>query len=269
MTDGAQMTQVLLEPQVAEKLRKLPRELELLLSGLVYPVPEVPGRDVQIWPIKDLPAKKGLSQVEGQARMLHDLASIELQAMELGLRTLIEFPEAPQEFRRELAQVTADEGRHLRMCVEALSELGLPWGSFPTHIGLWQSVSADDSLLDRIVIVHRYLEGSGLDASDTLLRRLDGVRAPAVKECVRVIRQDEMGHVQFGSRWYRRLAEAEGLDPDQDFSQRLKKLFNKIPRRLEPISPLTRREAGFSDAEIQTLEEVRALWLAPVERIHR
>ncbi len=270
MTDGAQETQVLNQPNVREKLRLLPRELELLARGQVYPVPEGPGRDVQILPIRELPPKKGLSTREGQARMLHDLASIELQAMELGLRTLIEFPFAPEEFRRELMALTADEGRHLRMCLDGLEGLGLPWGSFPTHIGLWQSVSREDSLLDRIVIVHRYLEGSGLDASDTLLRRLDGVQAPSVRECVRVIRQDEMGHVQFGSRWYRKIAEAEGLDPDQDFSVRLRRLFAKIPRRLEPISRATRLEAGFSEGEIQALEEVRQLWLAPpAERIHR
>ncbi len=244
-------------------------ELEELLQGAVLQIPEIPGRDVQILPIRELPAKKGLSTREGQARMLHDLASIELQAMELGLRTLIEFPEAPREFRFELAAVTADEGRHLNLCLDALEDLQMPWGSFPTHIGLWQSVSREDSLLDRIVIVHRYLEGSGLDASDTLLRRLDGVDALAVKECVRVIRQDEMGHVQFGSRWYRTIAELSGLDPESDFAPRLQKLFCRIPRRLEPISRETRREAGFTDAEIDTLEAVRGQWVQPPkERIH-
>ncbi len=270
MTDGDRKTQALNQVNVREKLRLLPRELEMLAGRHVYPVPEVPGRDVQILPIRDLPPKKGLSSREGQARMLHDLASIELQAMELGLRTLIEFPDAPAEFRQELIALTADEGRHLRLCLDGLEELGLPWGSFPTHLGLWQAVSAKDSLLDRIVIVHRYLEGSGLDASDTLLRRLEGVPAAAVRECVRVIRQDEMGHVIFGSRWYRRIAEMEGLDADQDFAPRLRRLFSRIPRRLEPISRATRLEAGFREHEIQALEELRQLWLVPAaERIHR
>lgn len=270
MTEGRQIRQVLVETGARSKLQLLPMELADLLSGGVYGVPEAPGRDVQILPIRELPPKKGLSSREGQARMLHDLASIELQAMELGLRTLIEFPMAPEEFRKELAEVTADEGRHFGLCLDALSSLEIPWGSFPTHIGLWQSVSGEDSLLDRILIVHRYLEGSGLDASDTLLRRLDGVNAPAVKECVRVIRNDEMGHVQFGSRWYRKIAEMEGLDADSDFAPRLQSLFHRIPRRLEPISHATRREAGFSDSEISTLEIIRQQWLnPPSERIHK
>jgi len=215
---------------------------------------------VQIWPIRDLPPKKGFASPEGQARLLHDLASIELQAMELCVRTLAEFPDAPREFREQLAVVARDEGRHFELCLNALDELGQPWGSFPTHLGLWQAVSAGDSLLDRIVIVHRYLEGSGLDASDTLLRRLDGVPKSVTKDVVAVIRRDETGHVIFGSEWYRRVAVSEGLDPDSDFGPRLLRLFHRIPRRLEPICRRTRLEAGFTDGEVDVLENLKTLW---------
>ncbi|MGZ6480488.1 MAG: DUF455 family protein, partial [Bdellovibrionales bacterium] len=183
--------QVLVEAQVLRKLDFLEGHLHNLLRGEAALVPQVPGRDVQILPIRELPAKKGLSTREGQARLLHDLASIELQAMELGVRSLIEFPDAPRAFREELAQVTLEEGKHLRLCVEGLEALGFPWGSFAAHNGLWTCVSAEDSLLDRIVIVHRYLEGSGLDASNTILRRLAGVRAVEALKAVEVISRDE------------------------------------------------------------------------------
>ncbi len=263
-------TQVIAECEVFTKLRQLELEVHSLLKGQRCVIPETPGRDVQIWAIRDLPPKKGLSSIEGQARLLHDLASIELQAMELAIRTLAEFPEAPQEFREQLAMVCLDEGRHLRLCLQALDDLGFPWGSFPTHIGLWQSVSADDSLLDRIVIVHRYLEGSGLDASETLLKRLDGVKnARSVAEVVRVIRAEEEGHVRFGSRWYVEIAKRQGLDPEEDFAPRLKRLFYRIPRRLEPVRRELRLAAGFTPKEIHTLEELRSLWLTATQRIHR
>jgi uncharacterized ferritin-like protein (DUF455 family) len=251
----APKTQVLVEPQVYEKLRFLDSELHALLMGERRPVPERPGRDVQIWPIHKLPPKKGLSFREGQARLLHDLASIELQAMELAVRTLIEFPEAPAEFRDQLAEIARDEGRHLALCLRALEDLTLPWGSFPTHIGLWTAVHGEDSLLDRILIVHRYLEGSGLDASDTFLRRLDGVNAPVVTEPVRVIRQDEVAHVLFGSRWYHEIAKSQMLDPEQDFANRMLLLAQRLPRRKERISWDIRRQVGFTDLEIQALEQ--------------
>ncbi|MBX3022284.1 MAG: DUF455 family protein [Bdellovibrionales bacterium] len=262
-------TQVLVEPCVRLKLKHVDSCLEELLRGRTLQIPFAPGRDVQILPIRELPPKKGLASREGQARLLHDLASIELQAMELGLRTLSEFPNAPPAFRQQLAEVTAEESRHLRLCLEGLDALEYPWGSFPAHIGLWQSVAAEDSLIDRVLIVHRYLEGSGLDASDTLLRRLAGVRgANAAMRAVEVIRREEVKHVQFGSRWYHQMVRDEGLDAADDFAPRLDRLFHRIPRRLEPIQKDLRQSAGFTDHEVEALEAFRQRWLRKEAPIH-
>ena len=256
-------TQVLLEPSVRGKLQHLGSHLEALLNGLQVSVPVVPGRDVQILALRDLPSKKGLSTREGQARLVHDLASIELQAMELGIRTLIEFPDAPRDFREQLAEVTFEEGKHLRLCLDALENIGLPWGSFPTHVTLWFAVDRSDSLLDRILIVHRYLEGSGLDATDTILRRLSGVRAEAATSAIEVIRRDEVGHVLFGSRWYHKILSQQNISSAEDFEPRLLRLFKNIPRRIEPIRRDLRLAAGFLESEIDTLERIRNQWLKP------
>lgn len=262
-------TQVLIEANVREKLRGLDGMIENCLRGVHFTVPTTPGRDVQILPLRDLPAKKGLSLKEGQARLVHDLASIELQAMELCLRTLIEFPLASGEFRLGLADIARDEGRHLKLCLDALDDLGFPWGSFPAHVMLWHSVAADDSLLDRIVIVHRYLEGSGLDATDTIFRRLSGVPAPEAKRAVEVISRDEVGHVKFGSHWYHRLLKSQGMQPEDDFGPRLARVISRIPRRIEPIAHAIRLQAGFLESEIAVLEKIRADWLDPARaRVH-
>lgn len=256
-------TQVLVENQVLRKLTHLDSHPHDLLRGSTYLVPDRPGRDVQILPICDLPAKQGLSTGIGQARLLHDLASIELQAMELGVRTLIEFPEAPRAFREELSEVTREEGKHLKLCLEALDDLGFPWGSFATHNGLWQCVRPEDSLLDRIVIVHRYLEGSGLDASNKILRRLTGVGANEALTAVEVIARDEVKHVQFGSRWYHQLVKETGSDPEVDFQQRLEKLYTRIPRRLEPVNSELRLQSGFTLKEIEVLNALRERLMYP------
>ncbi|MGZ3691066.1 MAG: DUF455 family protein, partial [Pseudobdellovibrio sp.] len=103
---------------VFDKIKVLRQNADLVLNQqekLI--VPEVPGRDAQVLEFKAHPPKKGFSTKEGQARMLHDLASIELQAMELGLRTLAEFPEAPQEFKEKLWGITLSESEHLEMCL--------------------------------------------------------------------------------------------------------------------------------------------------------
>jgi uncharacterized ferritin-like protein (DUF455 family) len=256
-------TQVLGQRSARAKIAMLPGALDALLRGRPESVPTEPGRDVEIRELRELPPKPGLSSALGQARLLHDLASIELQALELCVRTLSEYPEAPRRFREQLTEVAADEGRHLGLCLDALDDLGYPWGSFPTHLGLWRAVRAGEPLLDRILIVHRYLEGSGLDASDSILRRLGGVRAPEAAHAVGVIRRDEVGHVKFGGHWYREIARAEGLDPADDFAPRLNSIATRVPRRLEPIRRDLRTEAGFTPREIDELEALRRTLAKP------
>lgn len=220
-------------------------------------IPALPGRPGAILPIKNHPDKPGLSKKEGQARLMHDLASIELQAMELALRTLLEYPEAPKEFREQLAVIASEEAQHFSLCVQVLENLNTPFGSLPVHVGLWNSVGKDDSLLDRLLVVHRYLEGSGLDAGQTLLRRLQHTPDFGVKDVIQVINDEEMGHVQFGSSWYRTICKLNHLDPEVDFYTRLSGLYHRIPRRLERIEKELRMRAGFSLGEIESLEKLQ------------
>lgn len=245
-----------------EKLQTLQHSLKTCLALTEsIKVDFTPGRDLEVLRPKELPDKPSLATTAGQARLMHDLASIELQAMELGVRTLIEFPEAPLHFREELAEITLGEGRHFKLCIDVLDELGLPWGSFPTHMALWNSTTPSDSLLDRILIVHRYLEGSGLDASEGILRKLNGVESKLAKPVVETILREEVDHVAFGSRWYHQMCGEQKLDSTEDFKTRFVKLKNQIPRRMERISRPLRKKAGFTDGEIDFLESWRSQFL--------
>lgn len=223
--------------------------------------PDLPARDVMLLTPKQLPPKKGLSFKEGQGRLLHDLASIELQAMELGLRTLVEFPDAPQAFKEELLAVTLSESVHLEMCLTEIQGLGFNWGDWPVHCALWSATNQKDSLLDRVLIVHRFLEGSGLDAGATILNRLKAVDAKPVQRAAERIFTDEVGHVEFGSRWYREICNMEKIDPNTDFAERMTKLRWVLPKRVENISVELRKKAGFTDSEIEYLQNLRLSFL--------
>ncbi len=241
---------------VREKIRMLPEALTHALSE-TSAAPSRPiaiARDVTVVSKSKLPPKPGLSLPEGQARLLHDLGSIELQAMELGMRTLLEFPEAPADFRKQLAEVTLGEGRHLGLCLQGLNDLGFEWGHWDVHVALLDTVSEADSLLDRILIVHRYLEGSGLDAADSIIKRLNGVRAPCARPVVQTILNEEVDHVLFGSRWYRRICEEQKIDPSVDFKTRIQKVLEVAPRR-EHIAEALRIRAGFTKDEIDFLNQ--------------
>ena len=217
----------------------------------------LPNRDAEMVHPKNHPRKSGFSTPQGQARMLHDLASIELQAMELGLRTLTEFAEAPLAFKEELMNITLSESTHLEMCLIEIEKLGSKWGDWPIHQSLWRATSNVDSLLDRILIVHRYLEGSGLDAGETLNRRIALIESSSVKKAIHQIVTDEIGHVEFGSRWYREICAKNKIDFQPDFPERMNKLIFQLPKRLEPLAVDLRKQAGFSDDEILYLQDLR------------
>lgn len=253
-------------PDIWEKIKFIENSCaEALKLSTRGHIPDEPARDAHVLHPKLHPPKKGFSTPEGQARMLHDLANIELQAMELGLRTLVEFPNAPTAFREELTQITIQEADHLRLCIEGIDALGFKWGDWPVHLALWRAVSPEDTLLDRILIVHRYLEGSGLDAGDTLIRRLEGTSAKgSIQAIVKQINFEEIGHVDFGSRWYRGICESEKIDPNLDFPQRMDDLRLRLPKRVEPVHRALRLKAGFSEEEIAYYEKLRQDFLKPI-----
>lgn len=248
---------VLSEPIPSIKIKNLAAAIRAARAGQGEAVPELPARDIQVLGIRDLPPKKGISFVEGQARLLHDLANIELQAMELGFRTLLEFPHLDSKFLDELESLTLGEGHHLSMCLEELSNMGFPWGTWPVHLALWTATSPEDSILDRLLIVHRYQEGGGLDAGETLLRRVREMKLHNIEKILNVIFSEELGHVQFGSYWYKKFATQEGLNPEEEFVRRLPVLMGRMPRRLEPVSKELRLKAGFTEIEIAAIVETQ------------
>tara|TARA_B110001454_G_scaffold219194_1_gene251326 strand:- start:83519 stop:84289 length:771 start_codon:yes stop_codon:yes gene_type:complete len=248
---------VFLTSAIDEKIGLLEAQVHRTLLGDTFAIPKTPDRDIQILERGRHPGKKGLSYVEGQARLLHDMANIELQAMELALRTLCEYPEADKTFRQQLADLTLSEGRHLKMCVDGLRELGYKWGHWPIHLVLWNAVDASDSLIDRIFIVHRYLEGSGLDAGQSLIERFKAIPPNKAVDIMNVISNEELDHVQFGSEWYRHFCRKSKLDADHKFKSLLTDLLPRLPKRMEPVNVELRKKALFSESEIKDLVHLR------------
>lgn len=247
------------ESNVHQKLLYIEEDLHALLShscpvGLKLPAKL--GRSGPVVGIKQMPTKPCLSQVPGQMRLVHDLAHIEMQAMELGLRTLVEFPDTPLEFKEQLAELVLDEARHLKSLIQHLENHQYRWGDFPVHLSLWQSVSAEDTLIDRLLIVHRYLEGAGLDAGDKIIKRLWGMGQKDLHEKVKVIVDEEVGHVKFGSDWFSHFCRQQNIDPDQYFKKRMPELYKSLPKRSMRLNHGARKQAGFTEVELEVLESL-------------
>lgn len=245
------------EPDVYKKLENIATSVDHALEGHGEAVPMDPARTISIIPIGQFPPRPGLQSPQGQIRLLHDLANIELQAMELGLRTLIEFPNSPIAFREQLGKIVLEEASHLKLCLNLIEELGGRWGDWPIHLGLWSAVATSDTLLERVFIVHRYLESSGLDAGERLMERLSGVRDKRMDRVVRKIVDDEIAHVAFGSQWYFEFCRLHNVDAFSFYQEATRVLVGQHPRK-EYISEILRQKAGYSRREIEELLRVRS-----------
>jgi len=120
--------------------------------------------------------KRKISTVEGRAVIVHAVAHIEFNAINLALDALYRFQSLPREYYSDWLKVAAEEAYHCGLMIERLEQLGYRYGDFPAHNGLWEmAVSTDHSFLDRMGMVPRVFEARGLDVTPGMINRFQGV----------------------------------------------------------------------------------------------
>jgi len=192
---------------------------------------------------------------EGLAALLHAIAHIEFNAINLALDAAWRFDGMPAAFHHDWLRVAAEEAYHFTLLREHLAALGHAYGDFPAHDNLWAMCErTSDDIVARMALVPRTLEARGLDASPLIQERLRKVGTPAALRAVAIldiILRDEIGHVAIGNHWYRFLCEREGLDPVAHYGVLVER-YN-APKLYPPFNEAARRKAGFSDAELAYL----------------
>ncbi len=196
--------------------------------------------------------KRSTHTVEGRAALLHSLAHIEFNAIDLALDIIWRFPDMPQQFYLDWALVAQDEARHFKLLNNHLSTLGHQYGDFPAHTGLWDMAQrTQGDLLARLALVPRTLEARGLDASPPVRDKLLSAGDQPGAQILSIILQDEIGHVATGNRWYKWLCRQRGLEPMATY-KRLADQYS-APRPRGPFNLEARRAAGFDEDELAAL----------------
>lgn len=215
---------------------------------------EVPGRPLKPEMVSALLVeKRKLSTLEGRAALIHSLAHIEFNAINLALDAAYRFRNLPHDYYTDWLQVAAEEASHFIMLRDHLRTLGYEYGDFTAHNGLWDmAVSTAHDPMVRMALVPRVLEARGLDALPAIMHRLSSCGAPAAVEILAIILQDEIGHVAIGNRWYAYFCQLRDLDPIATF--RLLMREYKAPKLRAPLHVAARMAAGFSAAELRMLE---------------
>ena len=214
------------------------------------PLPGRPARPNLIAP-KDVP-QRGLGTAEGRAALIHALAHIEFNAINLALDIVWRFPAMPTNFYGEWMQVAREEALHFSLLQAHLKTLGFDYGDFPAHNGLWEMAEkTKGDLLARLALVPRTLEARGLDVSPAIRQKLASVGDREGAAILDVILRDEIGHVAVGNRWYRAVCAERGLDPLTTFATMAAR--HNAPKQRGPFNVNARLAAGFEQAEIDAL----------------
>lgn len=198
-------------------------------------------------------SKRGAGTAEGRAALVHAVAHIEFNAINLACDAVFRFRDMPDAFFGDWIDVAAEEARHFRLLRGRLRELGHDYGDFPAHRGLWDMAqrTAHD-VLARLAMVPRVLEARGLDVTPGIMQRLRRVGDERTADLLVIILHDEIGHVAAGTRWFRHVCAARGLEPEAEYFRLLHEYLRgelRCPLHLE-----ARRQAGFTESELERLQ---------------
>ena len=195
-----------------------------------------------------------LATLEGRAALVHSIAHIELNAIDLALDVVWRFAGMPDAFYLDRVQIAKEEAKHFLLLQKHLQSLGFDYGDFPAHHALWQMAERTQSdLLARIGLVPRTLEARGLDASPGVKNKLVSAGDMVAGQILDIILEEEIGHVAAGNRWYRFICQERGLDPISTYSELIQTY--KAPKLRAPYNLEARRKAGFEEEELNRLGE--------------
>ncbi len=192
-----------------------------------------------------------------QMRMqLHGIFVGELQALEAAGRTVWDFPEAPWEFKMNMARQCWDEGRHVQIFEKLMDHVGGEVGAFPESTFLFEASCHDDPVL-RVTGVNRCLEGLACDVFRSLIDHGKEVDDDLMTQAVDFVLADELTHVRFGSEWVREFTkdDPERAERAREFQRETERAFSFGGRQ---IARSERAEAGFTEEELDEIKELAA-----------
>lgn len=196
--------------------------------------------------------KRRMDTPEGRAGLLHSLAHIEFNAMNLALDAIWRFPNMPQEYYEDWLKVAKEEAYHFSLVNEHLHSLGFSYGDFPAHNSLWEMVErTTDSVIARMALVPRTMEARGLDAVPMIRERFKQIKEARAVEILEIILHDEIGHVLIGNRWFNFLCTKDNLSPIAAYRELAGKY--RAPVLKPPFNMEARKQAGFSAEELNLL----------------
>ncbi len=190
-------------------------------------------------------ARRRPGSPEGRIALLHAIAHIELNAVDLHWDMVARFPEVdmPLGFFDDWVKAADEESKHFNLVCDCLEALGSHYGALPAHAGMWRA--AEDTvgdILGRLAVVPMVLEARGLDVTPGMIEIFERAKEARAVEALKVIYAEEVGHVAYGSKWFNFLCGRQGLDPQPVFLDLVRRYFHSPLK--PPFNEEKRAQAG-------------------------
>lgn len=216
-------------------------------------IPGKPEKPVLVNPLTV--KKRSMNSIEGRAALIHALAHIEFNAINLALDAIWRFSDLPDDYYLDWLSIAQEESYHFELLSKHLNSIGYEYGSFEAHNSLWEMVekTKGDSLA-RMALVPRTMESRGLDALPLIRQRFIQIKDQEMSHILKIILEDEVGHVEVGNKWFNYLCKQRCLDPILTYRQLV--IDYKAPTLKGPFNIEGRKAAGFTEEELVALDLV-------------
>ena len=108
--------------------------------------------------ICSIKSMKEIKQKHTNEAFLHSIAHIEYSAIDIALDACYRFRNLPMEYYLDWLEVANDEIRHFKMISDKMESLGVRYGDYIVHDGLFIAlIKTQNSLINRMAILPRYM----------------------------------------------------------------------------------------------------------------
>ena len=246
---------VLTSHDTGAKVAKTAKYADAWFSGAISSVgnacpPDRPARPKkpELLQPRDMPKRRAGGSEAHRAALLHAVAHIELNAIDLAWDLIARYtkPNLPKAFYDDWVGVARDESRHFAMITTRLSELGMNYGDLPAHDGLWEAAeTTSHDLAARLAVVPMVLEARGLDVTPSMIERLEKSGDSKSAQVLEVIYREEISHVAAGQRWFGYVCERNGKDLKTEWQTLVEHYFHGAIK--PPFNTEARNQAGLTE----------------------
>ena len=193
---------------------------------------------------RDVPKRK-TGSVAGRAALIHAIAHIELNAVDLHWDIIPRFADTPMPagFYDDWVKAADDEAKHFLLLSECLARMDSFYGAMAAHAGMWRAAEATvGDLPARLAVVPMVLEARGLDVTPGMIDIFRRAQDADTVAALEVIYADEVSHVAYGSKWFHFLCGRHDHDPKDAFHGLVRQYFGGAVK--PPFNEEKRAEAG-------------------------